>query len=234
MLIKNEMKVNLLFSQSVNKLSARRGQSIIEVIVAVAILIIIAATSMIAILGAFSSGRLAKEETKAAFLATEGLEAVQSIRNQDWDSLVNGDHGLANTSGTWVFSGTSDIDLSGKFTRVIAISDVQRDSNDDIVESGGTIDPDTKKIEAAIDWSFTSTRQNSVTMTTYLTNWQTGKYVYPGSSSACGVFCESLGYSGGTCRGGVPQCTANGETSESQGNRYCSNEAQGATCCCAP
>lgn len=154
-----------------------KGQSVIEVIVAVAILVIIAGSSVIAILGSFSATRLAEEETQAALFATEGIEAAQSIRNQDWDNLVSGGYGVSNAGGTWVFSGSSDNPGgTGKFSRAITIGDVQRDGNGDIVESGGTIDDDTKQVTSTITWDFTPTRQNTVEMTTYLTNWMTGKW----------------------------------------------------------
>ena len=52
--------------------------------------------------------------------------------------------------------------------------------------------------------------------------------------STCAEYCISLGtYSQGTCRKGVPQCNANGETHESGGNSLC-QQAEGGTCCCAP
>lgn len=52
--------------------------------------------------------------------------------------------------------------------------------------------------------------------------------------ATCAQYCISLGtYSGGTCRKGVPQCNANGETNEHGGNPLCIQE-EGGTCCCAP
>ncbi|MEK6561178.1 MAG: hypothetical protein AABZ07_05540, partial [Nitrospirota bacterium] len=56
----------------------------------------------------------------------------------------------------------------------------------------------------------------------------------PTPASTCAGYCQSLGtYSTGTCRKGVPQCNANGETHESGGNSLC-QQAEGGTCCCAP
>src|SRR5260221_3387378 len=56
-------------------------------------------------------------------------------------SLVNsGGEGIArNGSGVWAFSGASNV-LS-KYTRVLTVSDVQRDGSGNIVASGGTVDP---------------------------------------------------------------------------------------------
>jgi len=209
-----------------------RGQMVIEVIVAVSIFAIIAASSIIAIVGSLNTSRLSEEESQATFIANEGLEGVKSIRNQGWSNLTTtSPYGLSKTSGVWAFLGTSDIDPSNKFTRVIDIADVGRDGSGNILLSGGTVDPETKKITATVSWNFTPTRQNSVVMTMYLTNWQVGK-----SSAAtpqfCGTFCMTLGYTGGQCRNGKSQCLANGEIPENGGNHLCVIGPDGGTCCC--
>jgi type II secretory pathway pseudopilin PulG len=213
------------------------GQSIIEVIIAVSLFVIIAGSSVIAVLGSLNTSRLAKEETKATFIASEGLEAVQSIKNQDWSSLLKGTHGLVNSSGIWSFSGSSDLDASGKFTRTVSIFEVQRDTNGDIVASGGTPDPETKQVLSSVTWNFTSGRVLTADMTSLLTNWQLSRN-FGGISSGpqpeagsedCTVFCQSEGHDIGQCVSGAPACTG---TNYPSGNRYCNNEAQGATCCC--
>jgi len=204
---------------------------VIEVIVAVSIFTIIAASSVMAILGSLNSARLAEEQSQATFIAVEGLEAVKSIRNQGWENLVSGPHGVSKTGNVWTFSGTSDVDPSLKYTRVITIADVGRDGNGNILGSGGTVDPETKKITSIVSWNFSPTRQNSVIMTLYLTNWQLGK------SSAtlpqfCNTFCVGLGYTGGQCRKGKSQCIANGEIPENGGNHLCVIQSEGGNCCC--
>lgn len=55
----------------------------------------------------------------------------------------------------------------------------------------------------------------------------------PTAPTTCAGYCQSLNYSNGTCRKGVPQCNANGETNEHGGNSLC-QQAEGGTCCCLP
>jgi len=56
-----------------------------------------------------------------------------------------------------------------------------------------------------------------------------------GVPTTCNDYCISLGtYIGGTCRKGVSQCNANGETNENGGNPLCIIQTEGGTCCCAP
>lgn len=212
-----------------------KGQSIIEVIVAVSIMMIIAASAVVAILSSFSSTRLAEEETQAAWLAAQGLEAVQSIRNQSWSSLTNGNHGLVPSGSLWIFSGTTDVDTSGKFTRVINIADVQRNSSGNIVTSGGTVDAESKRVKATVTWNFTPARSNSVDMTMYLTDWQksrgTGGAGAP-TFTTCSEYCQSLSFTAGTCRQNSQQCTNNNENYRPAGNVYCTGGANADTCCC--
>lgn len=213
--------------------------SIIEVIIAVALFVIIAGSTTIVVLGSFSSTRLAKEEVKATLIAEEGLEAVQSIRNQDWNNLSVGTYGLSNSGGNWVFSGSSDVDPSGRYTRTITVSQVERDGNGDVISTGGTVDDQTYLINVNVSWDFTPTRNNMVELNQYLTDWQLSVGAGSGGGGTGGVttcsdYCVSQSYSTGTCRANANQCNNNGETYESVGDTYCTGGGGADTCCCAP
>lgn len=161
------------------------GQSLIEFIVAVAIFLVIATSTTVAVLGSFSSTRLSEEGSRAVFLAEEGEEAVKSMKNRDWALLTNAahmdPHGLSSTAGTWSFSGASDV--SGKYTRSVTITSVNR-NNGAIVTSGGVTDPDTKRIDISVSWNFSPTRTNSITFTSYVTRWQEA-HAKGGPTSSC-------------------------------------------------
>jgi type II secretory pathway pseudopilin PulG len=212
------------------------GQSIIEVMVAVAILTIIAATGVVAILGSLNTTRLAEEETQATTYAMEGVEAVQSIRNQDWDNITAGTYGLAKSGNVWSFSGSSDDpDGTAKFTRVVTVADVSRDSNGAIVTSGGTDDEETKQLTVVVSWNFNAARANSVDMVSLVTNWQKSRTT-PGAGapevSTCSAYCPLVGFSSGTCRANPNQCSNNGESYKPPGDQYCTGGASVDTCCC--
>jgi len=229
MLIKKKARIFI----GAGRFSKQSGQSVIEVIVALGIFLIIAVSSAIAVIGSLSTTRLAKEESKAANLASEGMEATESIRNQEWLNLTNGSHGLSYSGGTWVFSGTSDTDASGRFTRVITIEDVYRDSGGEIVTSGGSLDDDTKKVTSAITWNFTPTRTNVVDMTAYITNWQMSRVDLSGTGpGTCDYYCVDNGYILGDCKGSPVVCTAQGWTHESSADVYCTEGEDADTCCC--
>lgn len=142
----------------------------IEMLAVIAIL----AITLTALLGliTFSLGvqGLARQTTQANNLAQEAMEAVRSIRNNvNWDQITYGSHGLTKTTSFWSFSGTENI-ING-FTRTVSVTSVHRDASDNIVESGGTLDTDSKKITVTVSWEERS-RSHSIKLVTYLTNWK--------------------------------------------------------------
>lgn len=146
------------------------GFGIIEIIIAISIFIIIAGVATASIIGSLSINRLGEEETNANVYAQEGIEAIRSIKNQSWANITTGTYGVDNSTGKWVLSGTSN--SSAKFTRQIKISAVERDGGGNIVSSGGVIDPDTMKIDSIVAWDFLPGRNNSITLTAYLSHWE--------------------------------------------------------------
>jgi len=148
----------------------KKGQSLIELIIAIGIFVFVVPALVFLALDSYVSGRLASEMTKADFLAQEGLEAVRSIRDNSWSDLTAGTYGLAISGVHWIFQGSSE-DINDQLkggTRVITIEN---------------IDPDRKKINSEVNWQFNGGRTEEVRLITYLTNWQK----------------VSIGYCAGTC-----------------------------------
>jgi hypothetical protein len=121
------------------------------------------------------------------------------------------------SSNQWNFSGTAD--TTDIFSRTVTIA---------------AVDDDRKQVTSTVTWPQTPQRNGVVTVTTYLTNWQTSEPV-----AACDVYCQSLGtYSTGTCRSVPEVCTTQGEIYESGGDSFCITNFPGDpshdTCCCLP
>lgn len=161
------MKDNNIMKQKI-----QHGFSVIELILTSAIFLIFSGGIIFVVLHGFDLNRLSEEETIANQYASEGIEAVRSIKNQNFSSLANAASTgiIRNGSNVWAFSGTNNI--NGKYTRTLAIASVNRDGSGNIVSSGGTTDPDTKKVTSTVSWNAGPTRNNSVILTTYLTNWR--------------------------------------------------------------
>jgi len=166
------------------------GFSLLEIILAVAIF----ATFSTGIIGVVIQGlqlnRLSAEETIASQYASAGLEAVRSIKNQSYSLLADtAGTGLTNSTGVWAFSGANN--LFDKYTRTVSISTVQRDTDGNIVQSGGTSDPSTKKATATVNWTVSGSRHNSISQSTYLTNWSAA--IVSPSTSKQGFLVYSTG-----------------------------------------
>lgn len=149
-----------------------KGFSVLEIILAVGIFVVMVSGMVIAVLSGMETNRLGQEETVATEYTTEGIEAARSIRNLNFSALNDtSGTGIDQVSGVWSFSGNENV-LDGKYTRVISIESVRRDGSGNIVESGGGIDPDTKKVTVTTSWAISSSRYDSVVLMTYLTNWK--------------------------------------------------------------
>ena len=153
----------------------KKGISIIEILVVIAII----AIALIGLLGLITFSlrisTLMKETVQANNLAQETIEAVRNFRDgTDWNTNglgtlnVGADYYPEKSGGDppkWqIVAGEEIID---GFTRKVIFYQVNRDANDNIVEAGGTPDPNTKKVIAVISW-----KDKEIEIVTYLTNWR--------------------------------------------------------------
>lgn len=147
------------------------GFSLVELMLAGALFTLFASGVVEVILTGLENNRLGEETTIATEYASEGIEAVRSIRAKNFDDLTLSDAtGIDRDSGDWRFAGSEN--THGKYTRVIAVEPVNRDGNGDIDEHGGDTDPDTLKVIVTVSWRVTPTRPDSVVLQTFLTRFK--------------------------------------------------------------
>ena len=136
------------------KNSTKKGFSVVEVLLASALLVVIITAFAGAIIFGEESTALAGGRSRAAFLAQEGIEAVRNIRDENFANLIDGSYGLFVSSNQWELSGNSD--TTDGFVRQITIS---------------SIDANRKQITSTVNWQQNNQRTGNVTLTTELTNW---------------------------------------------------------------
>lgn len=143
-----------------NKNKNSRGFTIIEVIVACSIISITVFALMSSAQKGISLSNRAVSQIQANYLLEEGAEAVKTIRDNNWTDIenlsINTDYYLFFNTSTNMWSlSTSSVAPSGSiptypvdsiFNRTIKVSDVYRDANDDISDSG-SLDSGTKKLQ---------------------------------------------------------------------------------------
>lgn len=159
-------------------LKFQKGQSILEVIVAVAIFSLIGAAMASMAVGSFTALTQGGEQTEAVNLAQEGIEAVRAIRDRAWNENIYNKSSIAVNSNEWIFNGEGTEETIGQYARTITFSDVCRDNNDEIVVCPGDyIDVHSKKATVIVSWEIRSGVVNSVQKITYLTNWDSKEWV---------------------------------------------------------
>ncbi len=150
----------------------RKAFSVVEVVLATALFAVFSTGVTVAVLSGLNLNRSGLEQIVASQYAVEGMEAVRSIKNQNFNNLTSGNWAVATTSGQWALvTPGPDNTVFDKYTRGISISDVSRDGAGNIVETGNP-DSDTKKVTVTVSWYANSVRSLSSVLTTYMTNWR--------------------------------------------------------------
>jgi Tfp pilus assembly protein PilV len=113
-----------------------------------------------------------QKNVEATYLLEEGLEVATLFRDKGWAGNIAG----VSTTTTYYLTFSSDWAttttaqyVDGTFLRSVNFYDVKRDGSDDIVISGGTYDPNIKKVTVTVSyWQGHST--TTKTMSAYIAN----------------------------------------------------------------
>lgn len=150
----------------------KKGASLVEVIVATAIILLILTSLYAAHIFYLRTVLSNLNKVKASFLLEEGIEAVKLIRDQSWTNISNIPENIDRHlywSGTMWQATTTNIFVDGIFERKFTIAGVNRDGNDDIAQSGSS-DDGTKKVTVTVSWA-AGAATTSKSMSTYITNF---------------------------------------------------------------
>jgi len=127
----------------------------VEAVLAVTLLAVIATTLVgVAVMSSRGTVR-AGEHSRALSYASEGLEAVRSVRDDDWSNVTGGSYGVAMRGGEWQLQANSTSENG--FTRTIDITELSTSR---------------REVAAEVTWTDVSDSSRSVTLTTRMTNWQ--------------------------------------------------------------
>lgn len=137
------------------KFTKKAGMSLIEVVIASAIFLLLSLVLVSANANYLKSSTANLKTVKAIYLAEEGIETVSFNANNDWNYL--GAVGMVYTLNS----------SSTDYVRTFYTEEVERDGNDDIVTSGGIVDPDTRKLTVEVSW-FDHSATTTKSLSTYL------------------------------------------------------------------
>ncbi len=156
----------------------QKGIALIELLIVMAII----TTGLVYLLGIFSfSLRISIEKEKisqANFMAQEIMEGVRNFRDStDWQTDGLGTlttltpYHLEKTGPPAGWTLVLEEETTNGFTQSVIFHEVRRDDNKDIVENGGDLDIETKKIIVSVSWTERGKSQQ-ISLTTFLTNWK--------------------------------------------------------------
>ncbi|MBU0661180.1 hypothetical protein KKG22_03295 [Patescibacteria group bacterium] len=157
---------------------SKKGQSLIEVILAMTIFAL-SAVALIALSGGgFAGLEQGGEQTQAEALAQEGLAAVRAIQDRAWNEFDYAQSDVTTTVDGWSFQGEGTSETIGQYTRTITFEDVCRDVHNNIVNCPGDhVDIYSKKALVLVSWEIRPGLTNEVRKVMYLTNWDSYEWI---------------------------------------------------------
>ncbi len=174
------------------KIRDNKGQSIIETLVAVAVIVVGLVGILALVVNALAAGKISKETVTATNLAREGIEVVRSVRDTNWfqkkdfseEIIGGGDIRYAKpvfnpTKNDWsLISGTSADLFNAEYK--LSFSDYYNyngKGNDSgyyrmITVKKNLVDPNQLEITAKVGWR-EGGKNKEIVLSDYLTDWLT-------------------------------------------------------------
>lgn len=161
----------------------RRGQSLVEVLIAIAVGMIMVIGAITAVVPSLRIQGNSVRVQVAAALGKELLDNTRVFAESNWAALAalstsSAVHYYLNASSSPFTTSTGEQAIgvgTTTYTRYFYLSEAKRDSSGMIVASGGTADPSTRKVTVAYQWTSgpLSTMVTYVTRSRSNTFWQT-------------------------------------------------------------
>jgi Tfp pilus assembly protein PilV len=161
-----------MFKRKFTKKYTQQGAAITELLIAIAVFTIGMFTLALFMIDILKSTQRVQDINQAVLIAQEGIEAVQSIRDDSFNTIYNAEtdpYGLERVGSSWTLDNDPGYDTttpnsSKSFNRSVYISTV-----DDL--SGDAATNTVMLIRSEVWWeSFGGT--STTTLQTYLTNWE--------------------------------------------------------------
>lgn len=125
-----------------------KGFSLTEIVIGAAIVALVVTAIASAWQFYVKLGGQSTRSTQAALLIEEGGEALQYMRDKGWAAnianLATGTPYYLIWNGTDYLTTTTPTLTNSSYSRIVSFTAVQRDSSDNIVPSGGTVDHGTR------------------------------------------------------------------------------------------
>ncbi|PIR93808.1 hypothetical protein COT97_04610 [Candidatus Falkowbacteria bacterium CG10_big_fil_rev_8_21_14_0_10_39_11] len=150
----------------------KQGFTIIEALLAGAVLSLFVATFSTAFIDAQKSVQLAGNRYRADLVAEETFEILRNIRDDAWNEIEFTQTGLQLTAGQYEFLGEGTSDVVDVYTRYLTFSDICRDSSDNLATCPGDhSDVHSKQATVTVSYDKWPGVNIDIVKTKYFTNW---------------------------------------------------------------
>jgi len=156
-----------------NSLQSQKGIGLIEILVGLSIISIVFLSFLVLAQYSLRAQEYSKSKIEAINLASEVIEANQSVRDENWNTLaalsLETQYYPVISGIKWTLTTTDPGLINGIYNRWVILERVYRDANDDI-NSSGIEDIQTRKATAFVEWNDHG-QIKQINLITYLTNW---------------------------------------------------------------
>lgn len=157
-----------------NILQSQKGIGLIEILVGLSIITIAFLSFLVLAQYSLRAQEYSKSKLEAISLASEVIEATQSVRDENWNNIVSlsleTQYYPVISDNKWTLTTINPGPISEIYNRWVILEKVYRDANDDI-SSSGTEDIQTRKVTTFVEWDDHGNIKQ-ISLVTYLTNWQ--------------------------------------------------------------
>lgn len=169
------------FQKTYNK--KNKGALLFELLIVISLLAIILSVGANAVFLSMRSNKTSGERDVASAIASESLEAVRAVAEEDWKNLYNLDKGInykyypIDTSGKWelaLSTTSSELEVTMNsivYTRYVIVENVSRENDTRSIQgsySSSNNDPSTQKVTVSVSW----TGGNPITISEYFFRWK--------------------------------------------------------------
>lgn len=183
----------------------QKGQMLAEILVAVVLAGIIIGGIALSTGTSVSTSNKIRENTKATYIIQRILEEIKMISESNWlilycppSGICPGNKGASNRyyiSNFTIQNGSASTTLEGiEYGYYFYIENVNRDSQQNIVSSGGSEDPSTQKITVVINWA----PNNSLSISEYIMRITSASFSDRAWNSSLtdsgGIYTNAAGY----------------------------------------
>jgi len=156
-----------------NLVNSNGGQSVLEIVTALAIFALLSTALVTLILGNFDFFTAESEMMRGQQLADAGMNAVEAVRDEAWNNLIYSRSAVGLNGNQWELVGEGTTEQLDKYKRTIDFFPIYRNENGEISSSADAyLDVQSKEVEVNVSWQKKNGSELAVHRRKILSNWR--------------------------------------------------------------